>query len=67
MKFDPNGINYTKLCGRAIGYQDATTDAFGHIVSPNEDSIDSNYVDGVSITCGINPWSAHQDVCSHLE
>ena len=52
VKFDPNGLKYTKICGRAIGYQDATIDAFGHVVHADEDSIDSSYVDGVSITRG---------------
>ena len=38
------GINYTQVCGRAIGYQYKSTDAFGH------EGIDSPYVDGLSIT-----------------
>ena len=61
--FYPNtgGNSYSQVCGRVIGYQYCTTDAFGHIIGnlPNDD-INTFYVDGVSITRG-NPrqhvWS----------
>ena len=54
VKFGFNDLKYTKVCGRAIGYQVGSPDAFGHVVHSPEDSIDSNYVDGLSITQG-NP------------
>ena len=43
------GINYTQVCGRAIGYQHATADAFYGYAGLGKD-IDSPYVDGLSIT-----------------
>ena len=42
------GINYTQVCGRAIGYQHHSPDAFGG--TDMSRSIDSHYVDGLSIT-----------------
>ena len=50
--FDVHGIPYQKVCGKIIGYQEASTDAFhrqGH------KSVDGNYVDGVSLTHGHSP------------
>ena len=48
--FSTNGISYSQVCGRVIGYQYGIPDAlypdFGHV------EIDSPYVDGVSITHG---------------
>ena len=45
------GIPYTQVCGRAIGYQHATADAFyGYAGLGN--NIDDPYVDGLSITYG---------------
>ena len=41
---------YNKVCGRVIGYQVASPDAFHHFQSDN--SIDGFYMDGVSITHG---------------
>ena len=41
---------YKKVCGRAIGYQIGSTDAFWHQVVAQ--SIDSYYVNGISITHG---------------
>ena len=54
LQFSPDG-NYTNVCGRVRGYQDYSPDAF-----TRTDSIDSHYIDGISITHG-NPrthlWS----------
>ena len=47
-----NALDYSKVCGRIIGYQYSSTNAFGHRNSPH--SIDTYYVDGVSLTHG-NP------------
>ena len=50
------GNSYSQICGRVIGYQYCTTDAFDP-----DGGIDSNYVDGVSVTHGSSPrqhvWS----------
>ena len=55
LQFSPDG-NYTNVCGRVRGYQDYSTDGF----ITGTDSIDSSYIDGISITRG-NPrthlWS----------
>ena len=41
---------YSRVCGRAIGYQIGSTDAFGHLAL--HQPLDSYYVYGVSITHG---------------
>ena len=41
-------MDYTKVCGRAIGYQYGHTDAF----APRSKNINQAYVDGLSITYG---------------
>ena len=55
LQFTPNR-NYTNVCGRVRGYQYFTMDGF----KTGTDSIDSSYIDGISITRG-NPrthlWS----------
>ena len=49
LKFS-SGVRYSKVCGRVRGYQFGSPDAF----QPSPSSIDSYYVDGISITSG-NP------------
>ena len=51
--FSTLGLNYSHVCGQARGYQYYTTDAFTRVQQFN--TIDSPYVDGVSITYGSNP------------
>ena len=51
--FDLYGIEYSQVCGKIIGYQDWTPDAFGQ--KSLLTSIDSAYVDGISLTHGRNP------------
>ena len=46
-----SGHQYSKVCGQVIGYQVGSTDVFYHFIS----SIDTAYVDGVSITYGSSP------------
>ena len=46
--FAPSNIYYSKVCGKIIAYQFGTTDAFNH------GNINSDYVDGFSLTHG-NP------------
>ena len=47
--FSSSGTAYDKICGKIIAYQMGTPDAFANR------AIDSNYVDGVSLTHGSNP------------
>ena len=49
--FSTSGVEYTKVCGKILAYQFSSPDAFGDS-NPN---IDSNYVDGVSLTHGPPP------------
>ena len=49
--FSSNGITYSEMCGRVLGYQYATPDAIGSYFHGQND-IDSYYVDGISITHG---------------
>ena len=50
--FDLSGIEYSQVCGKIIGYQDETPDAFGQPSRPA--SIDGAYVEGISLTHGSN-------------
>ena len=47
--FQTYGVEYSHVCGKVIGYQDQTPDAFS---SSNRHSV---YVDGVSLTHGQSP------------
>ena len=57
--FSTYGVIFNKVCGRVIGYQYGSPDAFppdlGGLVHVNNPNIDNIYVDGVSITYGSNP------------
>ena len=44
------GVRYSKVCGKAKGYQWGKTDAFTFCPGSDCTSIDSAYVDGISIT-----------------
>ena len=46
--FPVHGLRYTKVCGRARGYQYSTGEAFQR----GGDSLDGYYVDGLSLTYG---------------
>ena len=52
LTFLVNALDYSKVCGRIIGYQFSSTNAFGYRNDPP--NIDTYYVDGVSLTHG-NP------------
>ena len=62
VQFPSNGISYSQVCGRVVGYQYASTDAdypgrysggtYGSVIEPQHNDINSYYVDGVSITRG---------------
>ncbi len=47
-----DGIRYSKVCGKIKAYQFNSSDAFRS--RPNRRSIDSNCVDGISLTHGIS-------------
>ena len=49
VQFQSNGIRYSQICGRVVGYQYGTTNAFH---KSKTDSIKSVYLDGISITRG---------------
>ncbi len=46
-----DAIKYSKVCGKIKAYQVGSTDAFRG--RPNRHTIDSNYIDGISLTHGI--------------
>ena len=52
MIFPTNGTTYSRVCGRVRAYQIGWTDAFYGYIQGGSNTIDSNYVDGVSITHG---------------
>ena len=62
VQFPSNGISYSQVCGRVVGYQYASPDAaypgyftnemYGSVIKPAQNDINSYYVDGVSITRG---------------
>uniref|UniRef100_A0A1X7T0A0 Fibrinogen C-terminal domain-containing protein n=1 Tax=Amphimedon queenslandica TaxID=400682 RepID=A0A1X7T0A0_AMPQE len=62
VQFPSNGISYSQVCGRVVGYQYRTPDAvypgryedeiYGSVIEPHHNDINSYYVDGVSITRG---------------
>ena len=53
VQFPSNGIRYSEVSGRVVGYQYASTDAVDSTIGTGaHNDINSYYVDGVSITCG---------------
>jgi len=53
--FDLHGIRYTHVCGKIIGYQQKTPDAFSPYYHNRDLTIDDGYVEGISLTHGHNP------------
>ena len=53
--FPLNGVKYSRVCGKIIGYQYATVDAFYSYHWNRHTTVDDNYVDGVSLTHGQRP------------
>ena len=52
-KFSSNGIRYSEVCGRVVGYAYRSPDAVDRLNGPTQhNDINSFYVDGVSITHG---------------
>ena len=54
VQFPSNGISYSQVCGRVVGYQYASPDAADRLIGglQSHNDINSYYVDGVSITRG---------------
>ena len=50
--FPSNGISYSQVCGRVVGYQYHSHGAFDISIGSNHSNLNSYYVDGVSITRG---------------
>ena len=53
--FNLHGIRYTRVCGKIIGYQQKSPDAFWPYRNNRRLTIDDQYVDGISLTHGRNP------------
>ena len=53
--FPLNGVKYSRVCGKIIGYQFRSPDAFTPYYINRGRTIDDNYVDGVSLTHGQRP------------
>ena len=51
--FSTHGVLYSRVCGRVIGYQHEKPDAFAEYHNRRVSTINETYVDGVSITHGI--------------
>ena len=51
VQYPSNGISYSQICGRVVGYQYGTADAVD-THGNNHNNINSYYVDGISITHG---------------
>ena len=49
---DVQGVEYSSVCGKIIGYQQKTSDAFWSYYKNRALTIDQNYVDGISLTHG---------------
>ena len=62
VQFPSNGIRYSQVCGRVVGYQYGSTDGvypgdytgetYGSVITSEHNNINSYYTDGVSITRG---------------
>ncbi len=53
--FTTHGVSYNRVCGRIIGYQYSTPNAFYQYQLDTSLTIDDFYVDGISITYGASP------------
>ena len=49
------GVQYSRVCGKVIGYQQGSPDAFHPYIRGGQRTIDSRYVDGISLTHGTSP------------
>ena len=74
VQYPSNGISYSQICGRVVGYQYGTTDAV-NTYGNNHNNINSYYVDGISITHGsprqhvwtlMADWRVGECPCNYL-
>ena len=49
------GVQYSRVCGKIIGYQQGSPDGFHPYIRGGQRTIDSRYVDGISLTHGTSP------------
>ena len=57
------GVEYSRVCGKIIGYQQKTPDAFLAYYNNRALTIDQAYVDGISLTHGKKSQESHMDIC----
>ena len=50
--FSVHGLEYSRVCGKVIGYQFGTTDAFGPYHNTKGLTLDQSYLDGVALAHG---------------
>ena len=74
--FSTHGIEYSRVCGRIIGYQFGKPNAFKKYLRDNRVSIDENFLDGIvltygsprchiwSFTAGHNQYWSNVDACT---
>ena len=53
--FPVEGVQYSRVCGKIIGYQQKSPDGFWPYIRGGQTTIDSCYVDGISLTHGQCP------------
>ena len=53
--FPVQGVQYSRVCDKIIGYQQSSPDAFHPFIGDGQTTIDSHYVDGISLTHGTSP------------
>ena len=57
------GVQYSRVCGKIIGYQQKSPDAFRAYSHRGQTTIESYYVDGISITHGSPCKHNNLDFC----
>ena len=60
------GVQYSRVCGKIIGYQQGSTDAFGAHIHHGQRTIGSHYVDGISLTHGTSPRKTFGHLLQHF-
>ena len=61
--FGANGIFYSHICGRIVGYQVGSTDGFGPYTRSYYTRLEDPFIDGVILTHG-NSIFGHLILCS---
>ena len=55
VRFESNFLQYSRVCGRAIGYGESSPDAFTPYIRNQAYTVDDPYFDGMSLTYGFSP------------